>query len=146
MLAIIGGPPARFQPFSQLFAEALVRFGQPPRPVGVHGPGHVAATDEQALEEFWPRYRELIASVAKTRGFAVPTKESFLRETGPTGALYVGSPETVAQKIAANLPLLGATRFDLKYGMGGLSHEALMTNIELYGTQVTPRVRELLSS
>jgi probable LLM family oxidoreductase len=146
MLAIIGGPPARFQPFSELFAEALERFGQPPRPVGVHGPGHVAATDEQALDEFWPRYRELIARVAKTRGFAVPTKESFLRETGPTGALYVGSPDTVAQKIAANLPLLGATRFDLKYGMGGLSHDALMTNIELYGTQVMPRVRELLGS
>ena len=146
MLAIIGGPPARFQPFAQLFAEALERFGESPRPVGVHGPGHVAATDEQALEEFWPRYRDLIASVAKSRGFAVPTKESFARETGPTGALYVGSPETVAQKIAANLPLLGATRFDLKYGMGGLSHEALMTNIELYGTQVIPRVRELLGS
>src|SRR6266700_5090593 len=76
---------------------------------------------------------------------AVPTKESFEREIGPHGALYVGSPETVAQKIAANLPALGATRFDLKYGMGGLSHEALMTNIELYGTQVVPRVRELLN-
>jgi alkanesulfonate monooxygenase SsuD/methylene tetrahydromethanopterin reductase-like flavin-dependent oxidoreductase (luciferase family) len=62
-----------------------------------------------------------------------------------TGALYVGSPETVAQKIAANLPLLGATRFDLKYGMGGLAHQALMTNIELYVTHVIPRVRELLA-
>jgi hypothetical protein len=51
----------------------------------------------------------------------------------------------VAQKIAANLPALGATRFDLKYGMGGLSHEALMTNIKLYGTRVIPRVRELLA-
>jgi alkanesulfonate monooxygenase SsuD/methylene tetrahydromethanopterin reductase-like flavin-dependent oxidoreductase (luciferase family) len=60
------------------------------------------------------------------------------------GALYVGSPETVAQKIAANLIALGANRFDLKYGMGGLSHEALMKNIELYGTQVIPRVRALL--
>ena len=64
--------------------------------------------------------------------------------TKTEGALYVGSPETVAQKIAANLPGLGATRFDLKYGMGGLSHDALMTNIDLYGTQVIPRVRELL--
>ena len=82
--------------------------------------------------------------ISKTRGFAVPTKESFLHETGPQGALYVGSPETVAQKIAANLPALGANRFDLKYGMGGLSHAALMTNIELYGTVVVPRVRELL--
>ena len=146
MLAIIGGPPARFVPFAELFANALDRFGQPPRPVGVHGPGHVAATDEQAIEEFWPRYRDVIEGVSQSRGFAVPTKQSFLREIGPAGALYVGSPETVAQKIATNLPLLGATRFDLKYGMGGLPHESLMTNIELYGTQVIPRVRELLGS
>jgi probable LLM family oxidoreductase len=145
MLAIIGGPPARFEPFSQLFHQALERFGQPERPIGVHSPGHVAATDEEARDEFWPHYLEVIRNVSKTRGFAVPTKDSFLHETGPNGALYVGSPETVAEKIAANLPRLGATRFDLKYGMGGLSHEALMTNIELYGTQVIPRVRELLA-
>jgi probable LLM family oxidoreductase len=145
MLAIIGGSPARFAPFSQLFHQVLERLGQPARPVGVHSPGHVADTDERAREEFWPHYLEVIRHVSKTRGFAVPTKESFLREIGPHGALYVGSPETVAEKIAANLTALGATRFDLKYGMGGLSHEALMTNIELYGTQVTPRVRELLS-
>ncbi len=144
MLAIIGGSPARFAPFSQLFQQALQRFGRAPLPVGVHGPGYVAGTDEQAREEFWPRYRDVIASVAETRGFAIPTEESFRYEIGPRGALYVGSPETVAQKIAANLPLLGANRFDLKYGMGGLSHEALMTNIELYGTKVIPRVRELL--
>jgi probable LLM family oxidoreductase len=144
MLAIIGGPPARFAPFAQLFHQALERFGQPLRPVGVHSPGHVAATDEQARDEFWPRYLEVIRKVSKTRGFAIPTKESFANEIGPQGALYVGSPETVAQKIAANLPLLGANRFDLKYGMPGLTHQALMTNIELYGTQVIPRVRELV--
>ncbi|MEA2844489.1 MAG: hypothetical protein QOJ69_2160, partial [Actinomycetota bacterium] len=145
MLAIIGGPPARFAPFSELFHRALERFGQPARPVGVHSPGHVAPSDEQALDELWPRYLEVIRQASKTRGFAIPTKDSFLRETGPDGALYVGSPETVARKIAANLPVLGANRFDLKYGMGGLSHEALMTAIELYGTQVIPRVRELLT-
>jgi probable LLM family oxidoreductase len=145
MLAIIGGSPARFAPFSQLFHQALDRLGQPARPVGVHSPGHVATTDEQAREEFWPRYLEVIRHVSKTRGFAIPTRESFLNEIGSRGALYVGSPETVAQKIAANLTALDATRFDLKYGMGGLSHQALMTNIELYGTQVIPRVRELLT-
>jgi probable LLM family oxidoreductase len=145
MLAIIGGPPARFAPFPQLFQQALERFGQPARPVGVHSPGHVAATDEKAREEFWPRYLEVIRHVSQTRGFALPTRESFLYEAGPEGALYVGSPETVAKKIAANLTALDATRFDLKYGMGGLSHEALMTNIELYGTQVIPRVRDLLA-
>jgi probable LLM family oxidoreductase len=145
MLAIIGGSPARFALFSQLFREALESFGRAPLPVGVHSPGHIAATDEQAREEFWPRYREVIQSVSETRGFAIPTKESFMYEIGPQGALYVGSPETVAQKISQNLRALGATRFDLKYGMGGLSHAALMTNIDLYGTQVIPRVRELVS-
>jgi probable LLM family oxidoreductase len=145
MLAIIGGSPARFASFSRLFHQALEEFGRPALPVGVHSPGHVAATDEKARDEFWPRYLEVIRHYSKIRGFALPTIESFRYEIGPQGALYVGSPETVAQKIAANLTTLGATRFDLKYGMGGLSHEALMTNIELYGTQVIPRVRELLA-
>jgi probable LLM family oxidoreductase len=145
MLAIIGGNPARFAPFSQLFHQALEASGKDALPVGVHSPGHVAATDEEAREEFWPRYLEVIRHVSKTRGFAVPTKDSFMWEIGPQGALYVGSPDTVAQKIARNLTTLGATRFDLKYGMGGLSHRALMTNIELYGTEVVPRVRELVA-
>ena len=67
-----------------------------------------------------------------------------MHEVAP-GALYVGSPETVAQKIAANLTILSASRFDLKYGMGGLSHERLMKNIELYGMEVIPRVQKLLA-
>ncbi|HEY8817553.1 MAG TPA: LLM class flavin-dependent oxidoreductase [Candidatus Limnocylindrales bacterium] len=145
MLAIIGGSPARFAPFSQLFRQALESFGRAPLPVGVHSPGHIAATDEQARQEFWPRYEEVITRYSRIRGFAIPTKESFLHEIGPGGALHVGSPETVAQKIAHTLTSLGANRFDLKYGMGGLSQEALMTNIELYGTEVIPRVRELLA-
>jgi probable LLM family oxidoreductase len=145
MLAIIGGNPARFVPYAQLFHRALQQFDAAPLPVGVHGPGHVAATDEQARAEFWPHYREVFRKVGESRGFAVPTEDSFRQEVGPHGALYVGSPETVARKIAANLPALGANRFDLKYGMGGLSHAALMTNIELYGSRVVPRVRELLA-
>jgi alkanesulfonate monooxygenase SsuD/methylene tetrahydromethanopterin reductase-like flavin-dependent oxidoreductase (luciferase family) len=112
----------------------------------VHSPGHVAATDEQAKAEFWPHWRDIITVMAAERGFAVPTEASFERETGPSGALYVGSPETVATKIAANLPVLGATRFDLKYGMPGFTHDQLMTNIDLYGHQVIPRVRELLGA
>ena len=60
MLAIIGGSPARFAPFSQLFRQALESFGRAPLPVGVHSPGHIAATDEQARQEFWPRYEEVI--------------------------------------------------------------------------------------
>jgi len=144
-LAIIGGPPARFAAYSELFRRALEKFGQSPRPVLVHSPGHVAATDEQAKAEFWPRWREIITLMAPERGFAIPTEASFDRETGPHGALYVGAPETVAQKIATNMRVLGAERFDLKYGMPGLTHDQLMTNVELYGREVIPRVRELLS-
>ena len=143
-LAIIGGPPARFAAYSELFGRALEKFGRPPLPVMVHSPGHVAATDEQAKAEFWPRWRDIMTAMAPVRGFAVPTERSFEREAGPNGALYVGSPETVAQKIAVNLRALGATRFDLKYGMPGLTHDQLMTNIDLYGRHVIPRVRELL--
>ncbi|MBO3750109.1 LLM class flavin-dependent oxidoreductase [Streptosporangiaceae bacterium NEAU-GS5] len=146
MLAIIGGDPARFTPFSDLFQKALQRFGRDPLPVGVHAPGHVAATDEQARAEFWPYYLKVLRHYSRIRGFAVPNEASFRREIGPHGALYVGSPETVAQKIAVNMTRLGATRFDLKYGMGGLAHEKLMTSIELYGSQVIPRVRDLMAS
>jgi probable LLM family oxidoreductase len=145
-LAIIGGPPARFATYSQLFRRALDKFGQPPRPVLVHSPGHVAATDEQAKTEFWPRWRDIITAMAPERGFAIPTKESFDVEAGPRGALYVGSPRTVAEKIATNLRALEATRFDLKYGMPGMTHDQLMTGIELYGHEVIPRVRDLLGT
>ncbi|GAA3310248.1 LLM class flavin-dependent oxidoreductase [Arthrobacter ramosus] len=145
MLAIIGGSPARFAPFAQLFHQALEQFGQDPRPVGVHSPGHVAATDEQAREEFWPHYLETIRRYSKIRGFAIPTRESFAYEVGPHGALYVGSPKTVAQKIATNMTTLGANRFDLKYGMPGLAQHAMLSNIELYGTKVIPLVRHLLA-
>jgi alkanesulfonate monooxygenase SsuD/methylene tetrahydromethanopterin reductase-like flavin-dependent oxidoreductase (luciferase family) len=145
MLAIIGGSTQRFAPFASLFRGALTKFGFPEQPVGVHCPGHVAASDEQAREEFWPYYRDLISRVAKERGFRVPTRESFIQEVGPDGALHVGSPETVARKIADTLTTLDAKRFDLKYGMGGLSHSKLMTNIELYGTQVVPLVRDMLA-
>ena len=145
MLAIIGGSPARFRPFSRLFLQALEKFGREPLPIGVHSPGHVAETDEKALEEFWPRWLHIITKMSKVRGFAIPTLESFRFEVGPQGALFIGSPETVAQKIAANLKTLGANRFDLKFGMPGLSPDSLMRNIELYGTKVIPRVRELLA-
>ena len=144
-LAIIGGPPARFASFSELYQRALEKIGRPPLPVMVHSPGHVAATDEQARAEFWPHWRDIITRMSSERGFAIPTDESLARETGEHGALYVGSPETVARKIATNLRLLGATRFDLKYGMPGMTHDQLMTGVDLYGREVIPRVRDLLS-
>jgi alkanesulfonate monooxygenase SsuD/methylene tetrahydromethanopterin reductase-like flavin-dependent oxidoreductase (luciferase family) len=145
MLAIIGGPAARFRPFATLYREELDRLGLPQRPIGVHSPGHIAQTDEQAREEFWPHYLEVFGRVSRERGFRPPDRATFEREVGPHGALYVGSPETVARKIADTMKTLGATRFDLKYAMGGLAHERLMGNIELYGVRVAPLVRNLLA-
>jgi len=86
----------------------------------------------------------MLAIIGGPRGFAPPTEESFAYDVGPDGALYVGAPETVARKIAANLRNLGATRFDLKFGIPGLTHDQVMATIALYGTQVIPRVRALL--
>ncbi|MEU3644940.1 LLM class flavin-dependent oxidoreductase [Lentzea sp. NPDC034063] len=145
MLAIIGGHPARFAPFSELYLHALEKFGREPLPIGIHSPGHVAPTDEQAREEFWPHYLDVIGRLGKTRGFSTPTPESYAHEVGPHGALFVGSPETVATKMAATMKKLDASRFDLKYGIGGLSHESLTRTIELYGTQVVPLVKDMLA-
>ncbi|MFJ9370778.1 LLM class flavin-dependent oxidoreductase [Nocardia sp. NPDC101769] len=145
MLAIIGGHPARFAPFSQLYREALTKFDREQLPIGVHAPGHIAATDEEAFEEFYPRYEEVMRTVGRSRGFRVPTAEQLRRDIGPDGALYVGSPETVAHKIATNLRTLDATRFNLKFNVGATSRAQVLRAIDLYGTKVIPRVRELLT-
>lgn len=144
-VAIIGGSPARFRPFVDLYHQALAQFGHPPLPVAAHSPGHVAATDEEAREEVWPHYRDMMSRIGAERGWPPVTRAQFDREAGPDGALCVGSAETVAQKIAATIRTLGLSRFDMKYSNGQLPHEAAMRSLELYGTRVTPRVRELLA-
>ncbi|AZG46307.1 LLM class flavin-dependent oxidoreductase [Gordonia insulae] len=147
MLAIIGGEPLRFAPYVDLYRRALAELEQPTDlPVGVHSPGHVAETDEQARDELWPHYRVYVERIGRERGWPPPTRIEFERSAGPAGSLYVGSPETVAAKIAATSKALGLSRFDLKYSHGTLPHEKLMRSVELYGTQVIPRVRDLLGA
>ena len=113
--------------------------------MGVHSPGYIADSDEQAMAELWPHYRDMHARIGKERGWPPMTAEQFEMSVGPQGSLYAGSPETVAQKIAKTARALRLNRFDLKYSAGTLPHENLMHCIELYGTQVIPRVRELLN-
>ncbi|HEY2151084.1 MAG TPA: LLM class flavin-dependent oxidoreductase [Vicinamibacterales bacterium] len=146
MLAIIGGSPRRFRPYVDLFVEQLRHFGHAPLAVGAHSPGHVAPTDEQAREELWPHYAAMMTRIGGERGWPPVTRPHFDREAGPEGALCVGSPETVARKIAATIQALSLARFDMKYSNGTLPHESLMTSIELYATKVAPRVRELLAA
>lgn len=144
MLAIIGGSPQRFTGYTDLYKQMLQRFGRPTLPIGVHSPGHVAATDEQAKEEIWPHYEGLMNRIGSERGWAPIGRAHFEREAGPDGALFVGSPQTVAAKIARTMKTLGLTRFDMKYANGTLPHDTLMRSIELYGTKVMPLVRQHL--
>ncbi|CEA09865.1 Alkanal monooxygenase alpha chain [Arthrobacter saudimassiliensis] len=145
MLAIIGGQPARFAPYVDLYERALDQFNQPALPVGAHSPGYIADTDERALEEAWPHYAEMQGRIGRERGWPPLTRAAYEAEAGPDGALFIGSPETVADKIVRTARTLRLSRFDLKYSLGTLPHEQLMSCIELYGSVVAPRVRRELA-
>ena len=144
-LAIIGGDPARFAPFAKLFHDALEKFGRESLPISIHSPGHVADSDEQAIEEMWPAYQDSFGRIGRERGWQPMSKEHYLHEVNH-GSLYVGGPETVAKKIAYAIESVGAQRFDLKYATGPLSHNKLMHSIELYANEVVPRVKKLLAN
>ena len=143
-LAIIGGDPARFYPYSVLYKEQLELHGNPMLPISIHSPGHVAETDEQAIEELWPHYQAGFGRIGRERGWGPMTKDHYLNEAY-NGSVYCGSPETVARKIVHALTSVGATRFDLKYSNGPMPHSKLMKSIELYGTKVIPLVREMMA-
>lgn len=145
ILAIIGGAPDRFLPYAEYYRNAFAELGKEPQPLGVHSPGHVAESDEQAQEELWPHYRALHDRIGAERGWPPTTRDSYLNETRH-GSLYVGAPETVARKIARTVKLLGLQRFEMKYSSGPLPHDRLMHSVELYGTKVAPMVRDMLEA
>lgn len=147
MLAIIGGSADRFRPYVDLYHRSLASFGHTEAmPVGIHSPGHIADTDAQAWEELYPAMEANRNAIGAERGWPPYNRLQFQHDVGAEGAVYAGSPETVARKIAATMKTLGATRFDLKYANGTLSHAKLMRSIELYGTKVAPLVSEMLSA
>jgi probable LLM family oxidoreductase len=145
MLAVIAGSPERFAPYVELYQRALEQYGQPGLPVGLHSLGFVANTDEEAMRIQWPYYKEQFEWGARERGWRPPTYEQFQAEVDH-GSMYVGSPETVADRIAAVARTLSLSRFDLHYAIGRVPHEQRLSMIELYGREVIPRVRELLAS
>ena len=146
MLAIIGGSAARFRPYVDLYHRSLDSFGHERMPVGVHSPGHVADTDAQAWDELYPAMEANRNAIGAERGWPPYSRLQFQQDVGPEGAIYAGSPETVARKIAQTVKTLGAERFDLKYANGTLSHGKMLWSIELYGTRVAPMVREMLAA
>ncbi len=142
MLAIIGGPPARFRPFVDLFRSETEGARLP---VGVHSPGFVADSDEEARELLFPYFKQNRDRIGRERGWPPVSRSDFEAEADG-GALFVGSPETVAVRVAAAVTALGIQRFDLKYASGPMPHEHLLRTIELYGTEVIPRVRSILAA
>ena len=145
MLAIIGGPAARFAPFVELYHRSVASFGTASHPVSVHSPGHIARTDEEAWDAAYEGFEAMNNTIGAERGWPPYSRARFQNDVGSAGAIYSGSPERVAQKIAETVRTLGLGRFDLKYATGTLAHEQMMQSIELYGTEVIPRVRELLA-
>jgi probable LLM family oxidoreductase len=146
MLAIIGGPADRFRPFADLYRRSLTTFDRSPLPIGVHSPGHVADTDQQAWDEAYEGFEAMNNTIGRERGWPPYSRMRFQRDVGPEGALYVGSPETVARKITETVRALGIDRFDMKFSTGTLPHSRMMRSIELYGTRVAPLVRDMLAS
>lgn len=144
MLAIIGGSPERFVPYVELYHRASKEFGTQVHPIGMHSPGFIADTDEEARRIAWPAHKKNFDRIGKTRGWSPMTRDHFIQEV-EHGSLYIGSPETVAQKIAKSIKALGVQRFDLVYGGGPMPASARLKMVQLYGEKVIPRVRELLA-
>ncbi|MGX6446684.1 LLM class flavin-dependent oxidoreductase [Patulibacter sp. S7RM1-6] len=144
MLAIIGGSPDRFRPYVDLYRRATQQLGTAAHPIGVHSPGFVAETDEEAKELIFADYKAQRDRIGASRGWPPMRREEFEAEIDH-GSLYVGAPETVARKIAQAVRALDAGRFDLIYTGGAVPARARLRAVELYGTAVIPRVRELLA-
>jgi alkanesulfonate monooxygenase SsuD/methylene tetrahydromethanopterin reductase-like flavin-dependent oxidoreductase (luciferase family) len=144
-LAIIGGDPARFEPFARLYRTRLQELGKEQLPVSIHSPGYIAPTDEEAFEEFWPYYQGSFGRIGRERGWGEANHGHYMSEV-LHGSMYCGSPETVAKKIAYAIEAVGAQRFDLKYSNGPMPQSRLLRNIELYATEVVPRVKKLLAA
>jgi probable LLM family oxidoreductase len=144
MIAIIGGSPERFAPYIDLYQRATDKFGTTAHPVGMHSPGFIADTDEEARELHWPHYKVIRDRIGALRGWPPVRKEEYASEI-EHGSLYIGSPETVARKMARAIKALGVGRFDRVDTTGAQPVSARLRAVELYGTKVLPMVRDLLA-
>lgn len=149
MIAIIGGQPRGFRQFVDLYRAAGREAGHAPEKltVGIHNIGFIADTDETARETFWPAYRDAFGKIGKERGWPAPTRPQFDGQVSPHGALLVGGPQAVADKIIAEHAMLGGfSRLTILLDNRVLSHAQIMRAIELLGTQVAPLVRQAVAT
>jgi len=149
MVAIIGGETRRFRPLVDLYWEAGKRAGHPPDQlkVGVHSLGYVAATTQEAADEFFPGYARAFTDIGKERGWPAATRAGFDAQRGQYGALLIGSPDEVVEKLIRHSEALGGvSRFTFQMNAASLPHAKLMKAIEMLGTSVAPAVRKELAS
>lgn len=149
MVAIIGGDPRRFRPLIDLYRSAGAQAGHSPEslPVGVHCFGFVGETDREAADTFWPGYEQAFTSMGRERGFPPPTRRSYDASLGEHGPYFIGSPATVAEKMAALSPALGGlSRFTLQMTNAIMAPETMLRSIELLGTEVMPAVASTLAA
>jgi len=147
MVAIIGGETRRFRPLIDLYREAGARAGHPADQlkVGVHSLGYVAETTQQAADEFYPGYARAVGDIGKERGWAPPTRAAFDAQRGPHGALLIGNPDEVADKIIRHSEALGGiSRITFQMNASSLPHAKLMKAIEAIGTRVAPALHKEL--
>jgi probable LLM family oxidoreductase len=145
MVAVIGGQTAHFRPLVDLYREAGRRagFSSDQLKVGLHSPGYVAQTNEQAIADYYPGYAELWTKMGKERGWPPVTRSQFNALMGPEGVLVVGSPEQVAEKLARHSEALdGVDRFTFQMDNAGLSHPQLLQSIDLIGEKVIPLIKQ----
>jgi len=143
MVAIIGGETHRFAPLVDLYRKSWTKAGHPPdeMKVGLHSLGYIADTTQQATNEYYPGYAETFTKIGKERGWAPVTRSHFDAQTGPKGALLVGSPEDIAAKILRHSEALGGiSRVTFQMDNAGLSHEKLLNAITLIGSRLAPIV------
>ncbi|MDX6591214.1 MAG: hypothetical protein QOJ13_410 [Gaiellales bacterium] len=143
-VAIIGGEPARFAPLVELYREAGRESGHDPSElaVGINSHTYVADTSQQAADEFFPAYSAMMTRIGRERGWSGMSREQFDALRSPRGALAVGSPQEVVEKILYQHELFGHDRFLAQISVGHLPHDRVMRAIELLGTEVAPAVRE----
>jgi probable LLM family oxidoreductase len=147
-LAIIGGEPERFKPLIDLYREAARRAGHDPAklPVGINSHGYIADTSRQAADDAYPPYHEMMGRIGRERGWSPPTRAKFEAERSKHGALLVGDPQEVIDKILWEHELFAHQRFLMQMSVGTMPHQKIMHSIELLGAVVAPAVRKALGT
>ncbi len=145
-IAIIGGSPERFVPFAKLYRETARNTGKDPAKLqlSINSHGFIAEDSQQARNDYYPPYAQVMGKIGRERGWPPPSREHFEAECSPRGALLVGSPQEIIDKILYEYELFKHQRFLIQFSVGTMPHEKIMKSIELFGTKVAPAVRKAI--